>query len=111
MRRFLITATIVFGTAAAMAGTAPEAHASGAIPPAIAQQLDKQPLEFAMTEAKRERLMIIQENMNRQRYYGRRDGYSRGYDYGRGYGYGRRHGGPPPWAPAHGYRRHHYDRW
>lgn len=27
---------------------------------------------------------------------------------------GYRHGGPPPWAPAHGYRRHHefggYDR-
>lgn len=105
MRRFLITATIIFGAAATMAGVAPAAHASEAIPPAIARQLDKQPLAFAMTEAKRERLMIIEDNMARQRYYGRGDGYSRGY------GYGRRHGGPPPWAPAHGYRRHHYERW
>ena len=107
MRRFLITATIVLGAAATMAGLAPAAHASEAIAPSIAQHLDKQPLAFAMTEAKRERLMIIQGNMDRQRYYGRRDGYSHGY----GYGYGRRHGGPPPWAPAHGYRRHHYERW
>ncbi|MGO4736841.1 hypothetical protein AB4099_09875 [Bosea sp. 2KB_26] len=105
MRRFLITATIVIGAAATMAGLAPAAQASEAIAPAIAQQLDRQPLAFAMTDAKRERLMIIQDNMNRQRYYGRRDGYSHGY------GYGRRHGGPPPWAPAHGYRRHHYERW
>lgn len=107
MRRFLITATIIFGAAATMAGVAPAAHAGEGLPPAMAQQLDTQPLAFAMTEAKRERLMIIQGNMDRQRYYGRRDGYSHGY----GYGYGRRHGGPPPWAPAHGYRRHHYERW
>lgn len=102
MRRFLITATIALGTAATIATFAPAAHASEALPPRVAHQLDRQPLEFAMTEAKRERLMIIQENLNRQRYYGR------GYGYDRGYGYGRRYGGPPPWAPAYGYRRHYY---
>jgi hypothetical protein len=46
--------------------------------------------------------------MERQHRYERRHRYRDGY----GYGYGRRHGGPPPWAPAHG-RRHRdaYDRW
>lgn len=52
------------------------------------------------------RIWEIQRNQEMQERYGRRH---RGYDHG--YGYGRRHGGPPPWAPAHG-RRHHerYER-
>jgi hypothetical protein len=104
MLRFLLTATIVFGAAATNASAAPVVR-NDAIAPAIARQLQQQPLEFAMTEAKRERLMYIQRNMDRQRYYGR------GYGYTRGDGYARRYGGPPPWAPAYGYRRHHDDRW
>jgi hypothetical protein len=103
MRRFAITA--LFGLAAAASLTS--AHAGDALPGNVAQRLDRQPIEFTMSEAKRERLMIIQENMERQRYYERR----RGYGYGGGYGYGPRHGGPPPWAPAYGYRRGDYDRW
>lgn len=110
MRRFVLTATIALGAAAMIVGAAPAVQARETLPASVARQLDNQPIEFTMTEAKRERLMFIQENMNRQRYYGRGDGYG-GPGYGRGYGYGPRHGGPPPWAPAHGYRRNHYDRW
>jgi hypothetical protein len=106
MRRFIVTATIALGAAAMMVGIAPTVQASEMLPAGISRQLDNQTIEFTMTEAKRERLMFIQENMNRQRYYGRGDGYGN-----REYGYGRRHGGPPPWAPAYGYRRNHYDRW
>ena len=49
------------------------------------------------------RMWEIERNLERRDYY-----RHRGY----GYGYGRRHGGPPPWAPAHGRRYHdRYDRW
>jgi len=105
MRRFAITALAGLGMAASLTSV----HASEALPGDVARRLDKQAVEFTMSEAKRERLMIIQENMERQRYYERRHGYRGGY--GEGYGYGRRYGGPPPWAPAYGYRRDYYDRW
>jgi len=108
MRRYSVLAAAILGAASVMA-VAPMARAGEALPQVLAQQLDQQPLHFAMSEAKRERMMIIQENMARQRYYGRGDGYGRGY--GPGYGYGRRYGGPPPWAPAYGYRRQYDDRW
>jgi len=95
MRRFAIAALIGLGLAASLS----TAQAGEMLPNDIAQRLDQQPLQFTMTEAKRERLMIIQENMARQRYHQRRYGYDGGY------GYGRRYGGPPPYAPAYGYRR------
>ncbi len=101
MRRLSIAAAIGLSFVASLSS----AHASEALPGLISQRLDKQAIEFTMSEAKRERLMIIEENMARQRYYNRRYGYDRGY------GYGHRYGGPPPWAPAHGYRRHYEDRW
>ncbi len=105
MRRFVMTALIGLGVAAALTS----ADASETLPQDISQRLDRQPVQFTMTEAKRERLMIIQENMARQRYYGRGHGYGYG---GYGYGHPHRYGGPPPWAPAHGYRRGYYDsRW
>jgi len=101
MRRFAMATLIGLGLAASLS----TAHAGEMLPNGIAQRLDQQSLQFTMTEAKRERLMIIQENMARQRYYQRRHGYDDGY------GYGRRHyGGPPPYAPAYGYRRGYYDR-
>ncbi|RYF31409.1 MAG: hypothetical protein EOO23_02685 [Comamonadaceae bacterium] len=99
MRRLSIATLIGLGLAASLT----MAHASEALPGDIGQRLDKAPVEFTMSEAKRERLMYMQESMARQRYYDRRSGYDRGYD--RGYG------GPPPWAPAYGYRRHYEDRW
>lgn len=71
-----------------------------------ADALDRLPAEY--TRHNREhRMWEIERNMERQDRYGR---HRYGRDYDRGYGYGRRHGGPPPWAPAHGYRRHHYER-
>lgn len=104
MRRFAIAVLMTLGVAAAV----PAAHANEALSPSVAQRLDRQPAEYTMTAAKRERLMIIQETLERQRYYGRRHGYYGGY--GEGYGY-RRDYGPPPYAPAYGYRRPYYDRW
>jgi len=101
MRRLSIAAVISLSFAASLTA----AHASEALPGAVSQRLDKAPVAFSMSEAKRERLMYMQESMARQRYYDRRNGYDRGY------GYGRRYGGPPPWAPAYGYRRHYEDRW
>lgn len=101
MRRLSIVAAISLSFAASLT----VAQANDALSDNVSQRLDKAPAAFSMSEAKRERLMIIQENMARQRYYDRRYGYDRGY------GYGRRYGGPPPWAPAYGYRRHYEDRW
>lgn len=106
MHRFAIAALITLGAAAGV----PAAHANEALSPSVAQRLDRQPADYTMTEAKRERLMIIQENMARQRGYERGYGYRGGYDGpGYGYGYGRRYAPPPP--PPYGYRRPYYDRW
>jgi hypothetical protein len=54
----------------------------------------------------------IQRTTEMQNRRGYRDrGYGRGDGYGRGYGYRRHHGGPPPWAPAHGRRyQERYER-
>lgn len=100
MRNLLIIGALAIGVAFA----APS-QASEALPPAVAQHLDKVPAEFTWSAAAERRHVIM-----RSQGYGHR-GYGRGYGYGPrpGYGYGRRYGGPPPWAPAHGYRRHH--RW
>ncbi len=100
MRHILIAAAIALGAAATPAA-AGEAFGG-------ASSLDK--LEATYVRHNREhRMWEIQRNMERQERYGHR---GRGYDRGHRYGYERRHGGPPPWAPAHG-RRHRdaYDRW
>lgn len=104
MRRFLIASAIAAGVATAMLA-APAAQSNEALAPAIARQLAGQPAAYALSWEKRERVRRLEENIARQQYYERRGGY------GRDYRYGRRYGGPPPWAPAHGYRRHHYERW
>jgi Ni/Co efflux regulator RcnB len=93
MRKLLIAASLALAAFAV-------APAGAAAPQSLpqAEQLDKLPAEF--TRHNREhRHWEIQRNMERRHFR-----HGRGYD--RGYGY-RRHGGPPPWAPAHGYRRHH----
>lgn len=108
MRRLAIAALVFLGAAAVV----PAAQANEALDPSVAKRLDRQSAEYTMTAAKRERLMIIQETLERQRYYGHRRGYGYGYGYGYGggYGYGRPYGGPP-FTPAYGYRRPYYDRW
>lgn len=120
MRHLLIAATLLVGSVTAV-GAAPAAPADRALAPALARQLDRLPAEFTASDAKLRRMQMIQNNLDRQNSgrsygYGRGGGYGHGYGggYGRGggYGYGRRYGGPPPWAPAYGYRRHgYYDRW
>jgi hypothetical protein len=107
MRRFLIAAAIALSAAAATTASAGEALA-----PAIADQLDRQAVEFTASAAKRERMMIIQRNMARQRHGGPGYGNGRGYGPGPGYGgygrgYGHRPGGPPPY----GYGPPRYNRW
>lgn len=96
MRRYLIASAATF----MMASLTTAAHADEALPPAIAPLSDRLPIELAASAAKRERMMIIQENMERQRYDG--PGYDRGYGW---YGGGPRYYAPPPprWEPA--------DRW
>lgn len=99
MRRYLMAA----GLALAAFATAPASAAPQTVPQAEA--LDRLPAEYTR-HTREHREWEIQRNMERQH---RRDSYrhhGRGYD--RGYGYGRRHGGPPPHAPAHGYRRNYY---
>lgn len=88
MNRYVTS--LVFG--AGLAAVVTSARAGEALPQDMSDRLDKAPIAFAMSEAKRERLMIIQENMARQRQYGRG-----GYD--RGYGYGPRYGGAPRLNP------------
>lgn len=106
MRIVLISAAIILAGASA----AP-AFASEAVPAALAKRLDGVPAEFTMSDAKRERLMIIQENLAAQQGYGRRPpGYGPppaygpppryGYGYGRGYGPPRGYDAPPPPPPG-----------
>lgn len=94
MRGILMAA----GLALAAIAATPAAAAPVTLPQA--ETLDRLPVQYTREHRHWER----QRNMERHGYYR----YGRGYD--RGYGYGRHHGGPPPWAPAHGYRRHHYER-
>jgi hypothetical protein len=104
MRRILM--------AAGLALTAIAATPAGAVPQSLPQAgaLDRLPVEYTR-HTREHRMWEIQRNMERQQRYDHRR-YGRGYDrrYDRRYGYGRRYGGPPPHAPAYGYRRHHYDR-
>ncbi len=103
MNRFSIAAAMMFGAALLSPGLAPGAQASEAVPASLARQLDGQPAEFTMTEAKRRRLMMMHETTRQQRYHERR----RAYEYGYGHrAYGRPHRTPPPY----GYGRRH-DRW
>ncbi len=95
MRGILMAA----GLALAAIAATPAAAAPVTIPQAEA--LDRLPAEYTR-HTREHRHWEIQRNLEREQRH------RRGYD--RGYGYGRRHGGPPPWAPAHGYRRNHYGR-
>jgi len=96
MRRILMAAGLGL---AAMAAT-PAGAASPSLPKA--EILDRLPADY-VRHNREHRLQEIEWNMARQQ-RGRHHGY------GRGPGYGYRYGGPPPHAPAYGYRRHHYDR-
>ncbi len=102
MARFAIASLLALGVSLGSA-----AHADEVLTPSVAAGLDKLPAEYTMSEAKRERLMIIQENMARQNAYERRYGYGGGY--GGGYGYRRYGPPPPPPPPPYGYRRPYYD--
>uniref|UniRef100_A0A9E7ZJG9 Uncharacterized protein n=1 Tax=Bosea sp. NBC_00436 TaxID=2969620 RepID=A0A9E7ZJG9_9HYPH len=94
MRGILMAA----GLALAAIAATPAAATPVTLPQA--ETLDRLPAEYTRDHRHWER----RHDRERHGYYR----HGRGYD--RGYGYGRRHGGPPPWAPAHGYRRHHYER-
>lgn len=100
MRGILMAA----GLALAAIAATPAAAAPVTLPQA--ETLDRLPAEYTR-HTREHRHWEIQRNMERQQRHGY---YRHGRGDDRGYGYGRRHGGPPPWAPAHGYRRHHYER-
>uniref|UniRef100_A0A9E8CSD8 Uncharacterized protein n=1 Tax=Bosea sp. NBC_00436 TaxID=2969620 RepID=A0A9E8CSD8_9HYPH len=96
MRRILVVAALGFAAASISPVQAEETVAS-----TVAMQLDLQSLEYTR-HTREHRLAEMEWNMERQDRWRRRhrdDGYS----------YGRRYGGPPPWAPAHGYRRQYRD--
>ncbi|MGX5733786.1 hypothetical protein [Bosea thiooxidans] len=99
MRRILMAAGLAL---AAMAAT-PAGAASRSFPKA--ESLDRLPADY-VRHTREHRMWEIERNMERQERWERR-GYRRGPDYGYGY----RYGGPPPHAPAYGYRRHYYDRY
>lgn len=88
---FTMAATLISLAPAAQAGEVP-------LPTIAAPQPNDLPIELAASAARRERMMIIQENLERQRYYG--SGYDRGYGW---YSDGPRYYAPPPprWAPAY----------
>lgn len=101
---------IIFAAAVALGAAITPAAASETF--AGAAGLDR--LETTYVRHNREhRLMEVERSMDRQDRWERRARYrDRDYRRGDGYGYGRRHGGPPPWAPAHGRRFHERsDRW
>lgn len=100
MRHLFIAAAIALGAAATPAA-ASEAFSG-------ASALDKVEATYAR-HTREHRMWEIQRNMEMQNRRGHR---YRDHGYrDRGYGYGRHHGGPPPWAPAHGRRYHdRYER-
>jgi len=113
MRHYAIPALLGLGVAIAAAS----AQAGESLPQDIARRLDKAPAAFSMSDAKRERLMIIEENMARQRYYDRNHGYGR-YGYGGAYGRGPQMDLAPPasgpvprGSQADLYQRGYYGRW
>jgi len=106
MHPYLIV--LALAASAVMAATA--APASEALQPALARRLDARPAAFTASAAKRERMLMIQQNMEEQRRYGRSggrgyNGYQRGDE--RDPGYRRRPGNLPPYDR----RRPHSDRW
>lgn len=103
MNRLSIAAAVMLGAALLSPAFASDAEASEALPASLAAKLDELPAAFTMTEAKRRRLMMMQDATRQQRWHERRRGY--GYGYGHP-GYGRPYGPPP----RHGYYRRH-DRW
>lgn len=97
MRQLLIAAAIALGAAVTPAAASETFSGAAA--------LDKVEASY-VRHGREHRIWAFQHNIERQQRWERRHRY-------RGdYGYRRHHGGPPPWAPAHG-RRHHdrYDRW
>ena len=110
MNRLSIAAAFMLGAALFSPAFASAAQASEAVPASLARALDGQDAAFTMTDAKRRRLMMMQDATRQQRWHERRRGYGYGYGYGRpGYGrpgYGRPYAPPP----RHGYYRRH-DRW
>lgn len=93
MGRFLIAAVIVTG-AATTASAGPQSFPQS-------KALDQRPVEY-IRHTREHRMAEIEWNMERQERWHRRH-------YGYRYGYGPRYGGPPPWAPAYGYRRQYRD--
>lgn len=81
---------------------APSANAGQALPPAVAGELDRQPIEYSQSAASQRRHMIMRETMRQQRYGNRGHAYGRGYGPRPGYGYSRGYGP----RPAYGYRRY-----
>ena len=102
MNRFLIAAAVMLGAALLSPAFASDDKTSEAVPTSLAARLDDLPAAFTMTDAKRRRLMMMQDATRQQRWHERRRGY--GYGYGRP-GYGLPYGPPP----RHGYYRR-YDR-
>ncbi len=116
MHRYVVSALLGAG----LVVSAASARAGEALPQDIAQRLGKVSVGFSMSEAKRERLMIIQENMANQRYYGGGGYYSHpgygvpegfvrpyGHGYGGGYGY---YYSYPQQRPLNGLERGYYGR-
>lgn len=101
MNRFSIAAAVMLGAALFSPAFASDAEASEAVPASLARALDRQDAAFTMTDAKRRRLMMMQEATRQQRWHERRRGYGYGHP-----GYGRPYAPPP----RHGYYRR-YDRW
>lgn len=95
MRLFLIAATLAAG-AAIVPAAASETFGG-------ASALDRVEASYVRHD-RDHRHWEIQRNMEwRERHRYRHHG---------GHGYSRHHGGPPPWAPAHGRRYHErYERW
>lgn len=101
MNRLSLAAAVMLGAALFSPGFAPAAQANEALPASLPAKLDELPAAFTMTDAKRRRLMMMQDATRQQRWHERRRGY--GY---RHPGYGRPYAPPP----RHDYHRR-YDRW
>ncbi|KRE12295.1 hypothetical protein ASE66_17185 [Bosea sp. Root483D1] len=103
MKRLSIAAAVMLGAALLTPALTSGAEAGEAVPASLAAKLDELPAAFTMTDAKRRRLMMMQDATRQQRWHDRRRGNSYGYGHP---GYGRPHGPPP----RHGYYRRN-DRW
>ncbi|MCP4565107.1 MAG: hypothetical protein GY873_04845 [Bosea sp.] len=99
MNRLSIAAAVMLGAALFTPALTLGAEASEAVPASLAAKLDERLAAFTMTDAKRRRLMMMQDATRQQRWHDRRRGYGHP-------GYGRPYAPPP----RHGYYRRH-DRW